>query len=173
MNFDVIGPIEITRHGRKKIITKQSASEFRNQLEDIEEGLADSCGCYVFAKRAGKGIIPWYVGQACRSRMGMEALNAENRSKYNDVLEGKGTPVLFVIPARTPTGKLRRRPSKALQTLSFLEKYLIAAALDRNPTLINSKETRFMRELHVVGILNPKKGEATTASRDLYKTLFS
>ena len=173
MNFDVAGPFEITRHGTKKNITKESVSNLKNHLEEWEEGLSESCGCYIFAKRAGGGVIPWYVGQACRRPMFKEALNADNITKYNTVLDDKGTPLLFVIPARTPTGKFRKRPELGnWPPLTFLERWLIATALDKNPDLINNKQTKFLRELHVVGIFNATQGESTSSSQELIKTLW-
>lgn len=55
-----------------------------------------------------------------------EALNADNIVKYNTILDDKGTPLLFIIPARTPNGKLRKRPESGdLSPLLFLEKWLI------------------------------------------------
>lgn len=84
MNFDVAGQFKITRNGAKNIINKKSLEDLRDDLEAHEEGLSTACGCYVFAKRAGKGIKPWYVGRACKLPMAKEALNAENRGKYND-----------------------------------------------------------------------------------------
>lgn len=173
MIFDVAGPFEIDRQGKKKNITKESINLLRDKLEDWQEGLSHACGCYVFAKRAGKGITPWYIGQACKSPMLWEAMNSDNITKYNHVLDDdKGTPLLFVIPAKTPGGKLRKRPTNGkLASLSFLERWLIAEAIQKNPNLINTKETSFLRELHVVGIFNAKKGEATASSRELSKTL--
>jgi hypothetical protein len=173
MRFDVAGPFEISRYGKKRNITKESLTDLKEQLEDCEEGLSDSCGCYIFAKRAGGGIIPWYVGRACRRPMLKEALSADNITKYNTVLDDKGTPLLFVIPARTPTGKLRKRPeSSGLPSIMFLERWLIATALDKNPDLINNKETKFLRGLHVVGIFNAKQGESTLSSQELTKALW-
>jgi len=110
MNFDVSGPFEISRFGKKKNITKESLEYLKQEMEDWEEGLSEACGCYIFSKRAGKGIIPWYVGQACRLPIYKEALNPDNITKYNKVLDEKGTPLLFVIPARTLSGKLRKGP---------------------------------------------------------------
>lgn len=174
MRFDVAGPFDISRHGKKRNITKESLLSLKDQLEEWEEGLSEACGCYVFAKRAGGGITPWYVGQACRRPMLKEALNSDNLAKYNKVLDDdKGTPLLFVVPTRTPTGKLRKRPQNGgLTSLTFLERWLIAAAIEKNPGLINSKETKFLRNLHVVGIFNAKKGESTAASQELSKTLW-
>ena len=173
MHFDVSGPFEIIRHGKKRIITKESLECLGNDMEEWEQGLSESCGCYVFAKRAGGGIIPWYVGQACRLPMCKEALNAENITKYNKVLDEKGTPLIFVIPARTPNGKLRRRPaSKGLSSITFLERWLIATALEKNPALINTRETMFLRGLHVKGIFNSIQGESTSASQELSRALW-
>ena len=174
MRFDVAGPFEITRYGTKKNITKESRADLRAQLEEWEEGLSESCGCYIFAKRAGGGIIPWYVGKACRRPIFKEALNADNITKYNTILDNKGRPLLFVIPARTPTGKLRKRPEEGgLPSIDFLERWLISTALVKNPDLINNKETKFLRGLHVVGIFNTRQGESTSASQELSRTLRS
>lgn len=173
MLFDVAGPFVVPRHGKKKNITKDSLLELRAVLEEWEEGLSQSCGCYVFAKRAGSGITPWYVGQACKSPMLSEALNPSNITKYNQVLDDdQGTPLLFIVPIRTPGGKLRRRPTNGkLPSLTFLERWLIAAAIEKNPDLINTKETLFLRNLHVVGIFNAKQGESTKDSKELGRTL--
>ena len=174
MRFDVAGPFEITRHGKKRNITKESLLKLETDREEWEDGLSESCGCYVFGKRAGGGITPWYVGQACKRPMLKEALNSDNIAKYNRVIDDdKGTPLLFVIPARTPMGKLRKRPQNGdLSSLDFLERWLISVAIEKNVDLINNKETRFLRDLHVVGIFNPKKGEFTAASQELGKALW-
>src|SRR5690606_25927384 len=107
MKFSVVGPIRISRHGNKRLISKQSLADLKEELERLEEGLSDACGCYVFAKKNSRGMLPWYVGQACRSSLAGEALNPDNREKYNGVLDSRGTPVLFLLPLRTPTGKFR------------------------------------------------------------------
>ncbi|QQP99093.1 hypothetical protein [Lysobacter enzymogenes] len=174
MDFGVIGPIKLSRHGKKRLITADSMKELIEELESKEEGLSEACGCYVFAKQTGKGLMPWYVGQACKRPLAAEALNPSNREKYNTVLDAKGSPVLFFLPLRTPSGKLRKRPKGVgrIHALDFLERWLIAAALERNHKLKNSKETAFLRTIHVTGILNARKGGSTKASRDLSRTLW-
>jgi hypothetical protein len=173
MLFDVAGPFVIPRFGKKKNITKESLKQVREQMEHHASGLSEACGCYVFAKRAGQGITPWYIGQACKSPMLAEALNPANMAKYNRILDDdQGTPVLFAIPAKTPGGRFRQRPANGkLASLSFLERWLIAAAIEKNPDLVNSKETKFLRDLHVVGVFNAKKGESTDASQKLTRAL--
>lgn len=172
MRFDVAGPFIIERHGKKKNITKESLQHLRDQLEEWREGLSEACGCYVFAKRAGNGITPWYVGQACIRPMFKEALNSDNIGKYNTVLDDRGTPLLFVLPALTPTGKLRKNPDNGkLPSLNFLERWLISVALEKNPNLINNKETMFLRRLRVTGIFNATRGESTADSQALNAAL--
>lgn len=174
MNFDVIGPIRLGRHGKKRLITNESKLDLIDRLETIEPGLSDACGCYVFAKNNGRGMLPWYVGQACRQSLAAESLNPANREKYNTVLNSKGTPVIFFLPLRTATGKLRKRPKGKgrIAALNFLERWLIAAALERNPKLLNNKETSFLRTIHVTGIMNARQGGATKDSSALCKVLW-
>lgn len=172
MHFDVAGPFELSRHGNKKMITERSLSNLKPELEYWESGLSHSCGCYVFAIRAGKGYTPYYVGQACKRSMLLESLNPSNREKYNKACsESNGVPVVFFLPMRTPKGRYRKKGSGSA-SIDFLERWLIATAIDKNPYLINNKETRFLRKINVVGIFNAKRGEATSASQQLSKALW-
>src|SRR4051812_13714057 len=133
MQFAVAGPFELMRSGSKKMITDLSVKALKPVLEDWEDGLSEACGCYVFAVRAGKGFSPYYIGQACKRSILTEALNPSNREKYNKVLDSrKGTPLLFFIPLRTPTGKFRKRSQVGggLGYVDFLERWLIATAIE-------------------------------------------
>src|ERR1700722_6065300 len=98
MRFDVIGPFGLTRHGKKNLITDQTRKDLRPQLDKLEPGLADACGCFGFPVRAGKGYTPHYVGQAYKTTLLLEALNPPNVNKYNQILDKKGTPVIFFLP---------------------------------------------------------------------------
>jgi hypothetical protein len=175
MNFDVAGPFEVSRHGPKALITKQSMARLKLQLEEWAEGLSESCGCYVFALRAGKGYTPHYVGQSCKNSLLKESLNATNVGTYNEILgESKGTPVIFLIPLLTPNGKFRKQTTSdgALPAVDFLERWLIAEALRKNDELKNNKETMFLRNIHVVGLFNPTRGESTSAAQALKDVLY-
>ena len=175
MNFDVAGPFEISRHGPKDLITKQSIIDLRQSLENCAEGLCEACGCYVFALRAGPGYTPYYVGQSCKNSILNEALNPPNVGKYNEILaDSKGTPIIFLLPLLTP-GKKYRRKTKGdgrLQRWTFYKRWLIAEALRKNENLKNNKETKFLRGIHVVGIFNATQGEATNASKVLKDVLY-
>lgn len=148
--------------------------ELRDQLEAWDKGLSEACGCYVFAIRAGPGFTPHYVGQSCARSIPDEALNPSNQMKYNITLaEGSGTPILFAVPLKTPGGKYGRQNESIskLPEVVFLERWLIAKALSKNPDLINNKETELLRQLRVRGIFNAQVGEATKASTLLKQTL--
>ena len=162
MDFDIAGPFALSRHGQKQMITKLSLRDLKTELDDWEEGLSDACGCYVFAIRAGRGYTPYYVGQASKRAVADEALNPSNREKYNEVLgHGRGRPMLFILPMRTPRGKFRRKRQADGKTpaMNFLERWLITTAIQRNREIVNNKETKFLRGIHVVGLLNSKRGE--------------
>jgi hypothetical protein len=174
MNFDVAGPFEVPRFGQKKLITKKSGRLLREHLENWEEGLSEAPGCYVFVTHAGRGYTPHYVGQARKRAMLSEAMNASNIGKYNEVLDRRGTPMLFFVPFRTPGGKFRKRQKVdgGIPALDFLERWLITTALQKNPKLVNNKETYFLKNIHVTGVLNSGRGVSTSASRKLTLALY-
>jgi hypothetical protein len=171
MNFDVAGPFKLNRYGNNKIVTKQSVKDVKATIETSEPGLLEACGCYVFAV----GSTPFYVGQACKRSLIDEAMNASNLGKYNEILgtRKKGRPVLFLLPMKTPGGKFRKRSrgDGKIGSLDFLERWLIAAALERNSKLKNNKETSFLKKIHVTGIFNATQGGSTKPSRALNKAL--
>jgi hypothetical protein len=148
------------------MITEESKKKLKEDLEEWDEGLSEACGCYVFGIRAGKGIRPFYVGQALKRSIVNEALNPSNLLKYNKVLarRGAGAPVIFVLPWLTPNyGRYKRRTkvNRQSSTLDFLEDWLIGIALQRNGNLINNRKTRLLRRVHVTGVFNPQHGEST------------
>ena len=176
MDFDVAGPFELKRHTHNRIVTKRSAAALREEAEDWEPGLSNACGCYEFALQAGRGAIPFYVGQACKRSLVKEAMNPANLGKYNEILGDRrsGRPIIFLLPMRTPGGKFRKRKkgNGRLAAVDFLERWLIAAALERNTDLANNRETKFLRRIHVNGIFNAKRGESNDASKRLGSVLW-
>lgn len=175
MNFDVLGPFEIARYGEEGLITNASRTTLVDTLEGEVSGLSEARGCYVFAVRAGRGYTPCQVGQACKRPIAKEALSAGNRTKFNEVLRalGRGTPILFVIPLLTASGEIRNTAISdgGLDEVDFLERWLIASALAKNPDLIDSPRTRSMRHVRVPGIFNSRTGRPTQASGELRRTL--
>jgi hypothetical protein len=156
------------------LITKDSVPLLQERIDNLE--LVNGCGCYVFALRASKGYTPWYVGQAAKMKLLPEAMNPNNREKYNKIIgDHAGTPVMFLIPKLTTGGKLAKPTKKKdgeLKAVTFLEEWLIASALQKNPKLMNQQNTHFLKYLHVVGLFNPKVGEAHTCSMELKRAIF-
>ena len=175
MDFDVFA-FELEKFTPKNLITPGTLNSLCEEIEEIEPALLNACGCYVFALRASKGYKPWYVGQANKSRLVNESLNPSNRGKYNEVLAHNfGTPIMFLLPQVTRSGDWFTKPTVTVSgraSINFLEEWLIASALQKNPNLLNEKKTAFLRKLHVTGIFNPKKGESHVYSRALKKALF-
>lgn len=171
MYFDVAGPYELIRDGKKKLITERSAADLKEKLTKDNPSLTTACGCYVFTVRAGRGYTPYYVGQSCRQSILREALNPSNREKYNKACsESRGTPALFLLPMKSPSGQYRRKGGGGL-AIDFLERWLIAAALAKNTKLINTKETKLLRKIVVEGILNAKRGQPPIPSQELSRAL--
>lgn len=172
MNFEVYGPYELKRFGHLHgIITNQSKRLLKTTLNNEMPGLAAARGCYLFAIQAGLGYTPYYVGQSSRQSLLDEALSTHKLTIYSKVCTNThGTPVLFFLPKITATGRYSYASTKS-KAVTFLERWLIAQALKKNPKLYNTSETKFLRQLHATGIFNATKGEATTESRELKKAL--
>jgi hypothetical protein len=172
VNFQVEGPYTLQRFGQlHEIITNQSKQTLKKTLDDEGRGLSIARGCYVFAIKAASGYTPYYVGQANKQSILAEALSPPKLTIYNEVCSNtNGTPVLFFLPMITPNGKYCKTTVRR-RSITFLERWLIAQALGKNPNLYNTSETQFLRKLHVVGVFNATQGESTTQSRALTKAL--
>jgi hypothetical protein len=59
----------------------------------------------------------------------------------------------------TPQGRYKKKGLTSV-SIDFLERWLIAAAIEKNPGLINTKETPFLRKISVVGVFNAKSARA-------------
>lgn len=163
--LEVRGPFDIPFEGRAtKRISKDRVGAFWEYLETRE--LANKHGCYIFALRAAKGFMPWYVGKACRPLVD-EVFTADKLEKYNDLLwDGrKGTPVMFfVVAEKTGKHKLPQR------TVDDLEQTLIQAAVYRNPEIVNVANTKNLPEWNIRGVLRGGRGHPTALERQ-FKTM--
>ena len=170
MRFVVAGPFELRRYGKKHLISQESMADLEQELEQTP-GLSEACGCYVFAIRAGKGYTPYYVGQACKRSLLRESMNPSNIGKYNSACSASnGRPFVFFLPMRTPKGRYRKKGT-GTGALDFLERWLIATAISKNDTLINTKQTHFLRNITVAGVFNANKGKPPKASQQLKRAL--
>lgn len=175
MLFKVVGPFELKRFRAKKLFTSETRTALKEAIKAADPSLLSAHGCYVVAVKAARGWTPLYAGQACRTTIWSEATNPHNFEKYSDHMgdRDRGRPFLFLLPWITNTYRNRKRPTKdSMPELDYLEDWLIEKALRRNPDLINSHRTKLVQGLEVLGVLNPRRGEATNSSRELKRVLF-
>jgi len=161
MQFQPYSGIQISKksNGLVKGDAKPLA-EFWQQVDDaVASGLSEAVGCYIFAIKAGKGILPWYVGKAEKQSFKKECFTSHKLKHYNDAAAGrKGTPYLFLIAKITNGGKFSKVSGNGHRDIQFLENMLIAACIQRNSYLLNIKDTKLLREMVVPGLLNNPPG---------------
>ena len=160
MDYIVSGPhvipTKIISKGVKHLDLSNDAVEEFWEREKEKTGLPidEAVGCYIYAIRAGKGITPWYVGQAKKSFY-KEVFSPDKYRKYKEHYEGikKGTPVVLLVIRQTPKGKIEN--VKIAETeANWVEDYLIRRALDKNPHLLNKQKTQHFTTVRIPGIHN-------------------
>jgi hypothetical protein len=175
MQYEIFGPFTIPRKSNGLIDRGPNALRaFWDDLVAEDDGsLPEACGCYVFAIRAAKGIVPWYVGLTEKRTFRSECIGSHQAGYYNDVLatKRKARPMLYLLAKRTPTGRLARPSKNKRADIHFLETFLIGHALNRNPRLSNQRKTKFLKRMHVPGILNSGTGSPGKAARSLKTAL--
>ncbi len=160
MYFYPFGPFEITRNGTCISEHKDDKQQFWHNVEEQEKSLPDACGCYIF-------IINnkvWYVGRTKKQGFRGECF-ADHKIKIFDkaLIEHKGIPKLILIARYTNSDRLSQ-PSNGHNDIVFLEKILIGYGVKCNPDLLNVKDTKYLRELTVPGVINTGRGEANAKS---------
>jgi hypothetical protein len=133
--FEVLGPysIPLERHGSTRLIPKDLKGFWETT------GVGDRCGVYVFGIRAGRGIVPIYVGAASRRFCG-EAFQAHKQTYHYTPAIAKnrrGTPVMFFVV--WPESR-RMHSQKSQRMILELEKFLIQTGVVRNPRLSNIRD---------------------------------
>lgn len=159
ITFRVEGPFEIPvmKGAMGRVIDKDARSRFWEQYAT----LGSEMGCYVFGIRAGKGILPVYVGQA-KNTFAQECLADHKLTHYNaEIARRRGTPVLFFVARDGGT-------SGALETcLDHVEHFLIQVAVERNPELANVRRV----EWSIQGVFRSDSGRTSDAARLLRRAL--
>ena len=169
MNFFPHTPIEIPRKSSGHVAAdKESLAMFWMNVEaQIEDGLPGAIGCYIFSERAGRGMLPWYVGLAEKQSFKKECFTSHKLVHYNDVLaERNGTPFMTFISKYTPGGKILNPTGNTHRDIKFLERLLISNCLRRNPFVSNARDTKLLREMVVPGLMNTPQGKAYASITD-------
>jgi hypothetical protein len=133
--FRVVGPFEVHRSHESggRIIADEDVRKFWQSYGKY----ADHRGCYVFGRRAGKGITPGYVGKATKA-LKQEIFTPDKLNKYQKFLiqRKKGVPIFFFVLAPVRKGKAN------LRQIAKVEKYLINLGFTANPKLVNQHYTK-------------------------------
>lgn len=117
------------------------------------------------------GSKPWYVGMTAAGFKN-ECFQAPKQNYYHKALLARqGVPYLHLIALVTPTQRFVRSPGNQVSAIEFLEKTLIARALDKNPELMNVRDTKFLKELVVEGFIKGGPGSPDRATLELKKIL--
>jgi hypothetical protein len=183
MNFYFYGPYRLPIDDSNGLISRDSRvlKDFWDDVVDNPKikdhaGLSYGCGCYLFGLRSGGGIKIHYVGQANRQSFRKEALTPSKRELYNSAMraQDKGAPVLFLVARHTNNRWDFSPPAKSREgyrDITFLEDYFMAAALARNPKLLNKKGLKLLRSIYVPGVLNHDNGNPGGAASLVKKAL--
>ena len=165
--YSVYGTFTVPTDDGNSFVEKLDKS-FWNSVEEHQTGLPGAIGCYIFGIKTagGPSIIPWYVGKTTNS-FRAECSQGDKINKYNQALlkYKKRKPFLFFIPKVTSSEKFSTSSTQG--DIEFLEKYLIAVALDANPNLLNVRGAKMYEKLYVPGVLNSKPGNSTIAVKAL------
>lgn len=148
---------------------------FWSQISEKDEtaNLPSACGCYLFALKNGNNLTPWYVGKTEKRTFQEECFQAAKIVYYNEVLvDHSGKPILFLLPRLTNLGKKFSKPTRVgYSDINFLETMLIGMALEKNPSLLNIKKTKLLRQMEVPGIVNSPQAAPTIPVRRLKNAL--
>ena len=178
VKFETFGPFILPRlkyqsgakKGKfKKLIdqTKNCRKSFWQLVEKEQPGLPKAVGCYLFTL----GKVPQYVGKTEKLRFEMETWQPHKMEHYEAALATKkrAKPVLYLIAKRTPAGRFSKASSWGHRDIKFLETLMIGAALRRNAQLLNRRDTKYLRTIHVPGFMNVGSGRRKDAASKLSK----
>jgi hypothetical protein len=163
--FYVKGPFVVpwVQRGKARIIDTDNLKDFWDTHVGTE--LQWARGCYVFGMRAGKGIVPVYVGRATKS-FKQECFTHHKLYKINTSLLDweRGAPVLFLVPQDAKGGRTNTR------LVAIAEKFLIQNAIARNPELANIHGTK-LEKWGIRGVLRGGKGVPSAAAKDFKRMM--
>ena len=173
--YYTFGPFTVPRKivkGNRRVLddSKGAKNAFWKNVDQNEPGLATARGCYIFGVRTSNGIIPWYVGQS-KTGFKKECFTPQKVNHYHNVVNDtkKGTPILILLARYTSGNRMSKTIS--LDEANFVEKYIISLSLERNSSLRNTNNTRFLRNLQIPGALNNPAGRPSTGATLLKRTL--
>jgi hypothetical protein len=118
-----------------------------------------------FCAPSWQGVLPIYIGRTTRRNFEAECFTDRNYRLLHEALDGlTGTLVLFFLAYETTAGKFNER------VVGDLERFLVEAALDRNPELKNRVYARKTSGFAITGI-HRERGRPARAATELKRAL--
>lgn len=162
VKFEIDGPYEISRTKQPggTLIQKENIAAFWEECD-----LAGERGCYVFGVRAGRGIMPGYVGKATKC-FEQEVFTPHKLVKYRDYMAKtkKGTPVMFFAVAPSGGGKSTEK------AIGDCELELIFLARRTNPETVNERSISGPSFV-IPHVTSPWRGRRSTETNDFMAML--
>ena len=153
--YEPYGPFQVPLDQHRQINSHgiRGRGNFWSMIDELSVGLSTARGCYVFSIRAGRGIRPWYVGQASGEKgFKQEVFQSHKLVHMNGVMARikRGTPIIHLLPRITPTGRFSKNVQQA--ELDYLETLLIGLALTQNHKLCNVQTAKLLQKVVVPGV---------------------
>jgi hypothetical protein len=160
--FRVHGPFKIPRKGKNNRSIEPGCPDFwKNPKASV---FARERGCYLFAIRAAKGFRPIYVGKT-KASFEKECFAYHRVSvHYQPALDGKGTPVIFLLVLNKVKGPINQR------AIGQVESFLIQNAVAKNPRLSNLQGTR-QENWEITGVIRGGQGKVSAAAKSFRKAM--
>ena len=159
MNYKIFGPYEIPLdEGEfKRRIDKEDINEFWN---NVDPGLDNACGIYIYSIKTKSKERPWYVGKAQKQGFVKEIFTHHKLVYYHEALEkSRGTPMMYFV-ARVRSNKSSFSNPTSSKTghreIDFVEQMFIEMAYSKNKGIRNKKNTKNVERLVIEGIYNHK-----------------
>lgn len=160
--FRVRGPFKIPCEGKSNRYIEPGCPRFWTNPRAGR--FAEERGCYLFAIRAGKGYRPVYVGKTKNSFEKECFAFHKTAAHYQRALDGKGTPVMFLLVLGRGKGPINKR------AVGQVESFLIQIAVAKNRRLSNVKGTK-QEEWEIMGVIRGGRGKVSEDARLFRKAL--
>ena len=174
MHFSIHGPYKLPVENRLVDNTAKSKRSFWEEVDADEDGLSYACGCYIYVIRKNVNALPWYVGLTTKRTFAEEAIGLHQVNHYNKSLAatpGRVSPELYLLAKRTPTNRFAKPSKNSHRDVEFLETFMFGVALNQNAGLRNAKNTSFLRNVVVPGIINTPQRAPTKQEKSLKRAL--
>lgn len=150
--FIVKGPFEVPVKIQKtgaKTIDKEELDKLASRCPTFGE-----IGCYVFSLKAAKGSKPLYVGKTEKQTISNEAFGWRNKNLVNEALNDQKRGKLQIW---TVTQHNARGP-KNKSAIGEIEKVITSWAIEKNPNLLNSHNTKKGDSWSIKGVQSSSRG---------------